>query len=434
MAFPGGRNRRRILNDENIDIGQIDVNSFPKKKFPSAPTFRIVISRRAHEAVWQHARGSLNQSREDATKIVEVGGILIGDVYKDENGPFLEITGAIVARHTKNEGTQMTFTPETWMHLNDVKSKKYPDARIVGWYHTHPRFGIFLSDMDKFIHKHHFPQPWTTALVVDPVQESEGFFVWSVGEPIPAGEYWVGGERREGSRTSQAQPVKTSEPKAAPQAAESPLAQSIFALSLAVCFAGLLFLFWIAFSREAAHSDAEKVVLEALNEQGATLQRSAQALMALENQLALPQGGQSDPQLQRRLLQIAEGGFQKAALIGALAQAKLSNRQDLLDQIQAELSGAKQDGEKQNGQKQDVGAPNADKQNISDPNAGKQNAQSNTPAGNNGKDTTKQGSAGPGSSKQAEEKSTNGKQDSEKQGADKNTENQKKGSGEVKKK
>ncbi|HKE31022.1 MAG TPA: hypothetical protein VKD65_04800, partial [Candidatus Angelobacter sp.] len=346
------------MNDQNVDIGQIDLNSLPKKKFPSEPTFRIVISRRAHEAVWQHAQRSLTQSREEATEIVEVGGILIGDVYKDENGPFLEIIGAIVAKHTKNEGTQMTFTPETWMQVNQVKSGKYPDARMVGWYHTHPRFGIFLSDMDKFIHKHHFPQPWTTALVVDPVQKSEGFFVWSDGEPIPAGEYWVGGERREGSRANQAQPVKTPEPKAPQQEAESPLAQSVFALSLAVCFAGLLFLFWVAFSREAAHSDAEKVVLEALNEQGVTLQRSAEALVALENQLAVAQGGQSDRQLQHQLLQVAEGGFQKAALIGALAQARLSNRQDLIDRIQAELSGVKHDGEKQNDQKPEAGPPN----------------------------------------------------------------------------
>jgi len=69
----------------------------------------------------------------------------------------------------------MTFTPETWVQVNRVKDQRYADAKIVGWYHTHPRFGIFLSDMDKFIHKHHFSQPWTTALVVDPVQETRVF-------------------------------------------------------------------------------------------------------------------------------------------------------------------------------------------------------------------------------------------------------------------
>lgn len=350
------------MNDDLIDTSQIDVTGLPMKEFRPARKFRILMTRTAHEAVWHHARRSLSESREDNSDIVEVGGILIGDIYKDDQGPFLEVTAAIVGKHTKNEGTQMTFTPETWAHVNQVKSRKYPDARIVGWYHTHPRFGIFLSDMDKFIHKHNFSQPWTTALVVDPVQETEGFFVWTEGEPCLAEEYWVGGERRETARVAPARAVEEPRPAAAPhQPAESTVAQTVSAAAIGLCFVALLFLFWVTFSREATHSDTEKIVLQALNDQSIELQNSHDALMTVARQLAAAhKEGESDEQIQR-ILQ-ADARLQRAGVMAELAEAKLTNRQDILDRLQQELSPPKPDDDKKNQQKPDASPANTDKQ------------------------------------------------------------------------
>ena len=365
------------MNEEVIDIAQIDLGSLPEKEFPGARKFRILISRHAHEAVWRHARQSMNANREDKTEIVEVGGILIGNIYKDKLGPFLEITAAIVGKHTKNEGTQMTFTPDTWEYVNQVKSKKYPDDRIVGWYHTHPRFGIFLSDMDKFSHRHHFPQPWTTAMVVDPVQQSEGFFLWNEGEPCSAGEYWVGGERRETARPAPAQPMEKplrgSAPERPPQQPESPMVQSVSAVAMALCFVGLLFLFWVIFSREASHSDTEKVVLQMLEIQTAELQNTHDALVVFGNQFvaAHKEGTTPDEQMQIRMMQAAVGGLQKAILVSNLAAAKLANRQDLFDQLQAEMSGAKPKDDGHGASKTDAVQPNSEKQNADKPDANK---------------------------------------------------------------
>src|SRR5207247_9572037 len=56
--------------------------------------------------------------------------------------------------------------------------QSYPDMRILGWYHTHPGHGIFLSDMDLFIHKHFFNLPWHVAFVFDPQNQEEGLFAW----------------------------------------------------------------------------------------------------------------------------------------------------------------------------------------------------------------------------------------------------------------
>src|SRR5206468_2706651 len=76
------------------------------------------------------------------------------------------------------KAAQVTFTGKTWTHIQEVMDQSYPDMRILGWYHTHPGHGIFLSDMDLFIHKHFFNLPWHLAFVFDPQNQEEGLFAW----------------------------------------------------------------------------------------------------------------------------------------------------------------------------------------------------------------------------------------------------------------
>ena len=86
---------------------------------------------------------------------------------------------------------QITFTAETWTHIQDVMDRQYPDLRILGWYHTHPGHGIFLSDMDLFIHKNFFNLPWQVAMVVDPCRETLGFLRWRNGRMETTGFYYL---------------------------------------------------------------------------------------------------------------------------------------------------------------------------------------------------------------------------------------------------
>jgi len=51
------------------------------------------------------------------------------------------------------------------------------DEKIVGWFHTHPRMGVFLSHYDTFLHRNFFPEPWQVALVVEPFSSVAGFFI-----------------------------------------------------------------------------------------------------------------------------------------------------------------------------------------------------------------------------------------------------------------
>ncbi len=113
----------------------------------------------------------------------EVAGVLIGPPpEKQPDGRYVvHISDMIIAKHTRMQGASVTYTPESWRYINDRLAELYPDdtAVIVGWYHTHPGFGIFLSGMDRFIHHNFFTQIWHVALVLDPVARRSGFFSWN---------------------------------------------------------------------------------------------------------------------------------------------------------------------------------------------------------------------------------------------------------------
>jgi proteasome lid subunit RPN8/RPN11 len=113
----------------------------------------------------QHARSSPK---------TEVCGVLIGEI---EDGT-ADVQACISGANAAQGGAHVTFTQDTWEHIYKIKDRDFPDARIVGWYHSHPGFGIFLSDHDTFIHKNFFSAPEQVAWVIDPHTDEEGCFGW----------------------------------------------------------------------------------------------------------------------------------------------------------------------------------------------------------------------------------------------------------------
>lgn len=115
----------------------------------------------------------------------ELGGVLVGTLEEDkEKRAVVKIVAAIPAEHTEANLSSVKFTAESWEHINAVMESDYPDCKIVGWFHTHPGFGIFLSSWDLFIQRHFFNLPWQIAYVVDPVNLRKGFFGWQNGEIV----------------------------------------------------------------------------------------------------------------------------------------------------------------------------------------------------------------------------------------------------------
>jgi proteasome lid subunit RPN8/RPN11 len=133
----------------------------------------------------------------------EVGSILIGD-HADEMGKTaVIITDFIKAEHTDSTASTLTFTHETWDHIHKEHERLYPDKKIVGWQHTHPKYGIFLSNYDKFIQENFFNLPFQTAYVVDPIQKLRGFFQNENGKTKKLNGFYIFDEVGKPIRTPQ---------------------------------------------------------------------------------------------------------------------------------------------------------------------------------------------------------------------------------------
>jgi proteasome lid subunit RPN8/RPN11 len=112
----------------------------------------------------------------------EVGGVLVGQVGR-RGGPPL-VTGSIEAVEATEHLTTLTFTQASWEHVHRVMAQRFPEDQIVGWYHSHPGHGVFLSEQDLFIHRNFFADPSQIAWVIDPVAGTEGVFGWRTDDIV----------------------------------------------------------------------------------------------------------------------------------------------------------------------------------------------------------------------------------------------------------
>ena len=62
---------------------------------------------------------------------------------------------------------------------------EHPSYQLVGWFHTHPGHGLFLSKPDLRIHLGHFNQPYQFAMEIDSLTENldTTFFTWKTKVP-----------------------------------------------------------------------------------------------------------------------------------------------------------------------------------------------------------------------------------------------------------
>jgi len=134
---------------------------------PAGPRFEI--DNEVTRCIRQHARSHMK---------TEVCGVLIGET---RNG-VVEVQAMIEALNAAQAGTHVTFTQDAWETIYKVKDERYPEERIVGWYHSHPGFGVFLSEHDTFIHRNFFSSPDQVAWVYDPHTDEEGCFGWVDGD------------------------------------------------------------------------------------------------------------------------------------------------------------------------------------------------------------------------------------------------------------
>ncbi|MBA4420344.1 MAG: hypothetical protein C0391_04280 [Anaerolinea sp.] len=136
----------------------------------SQPVVSVFVTPKAFTRFCAHAHSDLEN---------EVGGWLLGKQRLDKNTGehFIVIDTAIPARHTLQGSAFLTFTQDSQVELHRHLQDNHPDKELLGWFHTHPRMGVFLSAYDTFLHNHFFPEMWQVALVIEPFSRCGGFFI-----------------------------------------------------------------------------------------------------------------------------------------------------------------------------------------------------------------------------------------------------------------
>ena len=124
----------------------------------------------------------------------EVGGSLLGRAYRFDGYLAVEIA-VILPGIVEDAGPlHVTLGANTWAELIQKHQKNFPDLMFVGWYHSHPGFGIYLSHMDENVHRSFFFRNWHIAYVMNGQHDTGGFFGWYNGEIKPIREFVLLGD------------------------------------------------------------------------------------------------------------------------------------------------------------------------------------------------------------------------------------------------
>jgi len=150
---------------------------------------RVAIDRSAYGDIAAHARETLDR---------DICGVLAGALCADDEGPFVHVEAAVRGSAADQGHTHVTFTHDTWNAIHQTMEKEHPKLQIVGWYHSHPGFGVEFSEMDLFIQRNFFSGPSQVAIVTDPLGGDVAICANADGDVKYLDKFWVDGRQHKG--------------------------------------------------------------------------------------------------------------------------------------------------------------------------------------------------------------------------------------------
>ena len=177
--------------DFEIEIQDENVDEAPSVQLPmNFLTFGEIENDDVKVYIKQDVYKALEKlAASDTTK--ELGSIILGEYCQEHGKTHVIISQYIEAKYTDASASTLTFTHETWDYVHTEHERRYPDKKIIGWQHTHPNYGIFLSNYDMFIQENFFNLPFQVAYVIDPIQNLRGFFQWKNGRIEKLKGYYI---------------------------------------------------------------------------------------------------------------------------------------------------------------------------------------------------------------------------------------------------
>jgi len=150
-----------------------------ESRWQRSQPFQLYIVKSVLDQIWKHV---------EENPRVESGGVLVGHPFRNLEEPavtFVVIAKAIRQDSDNRSVGHFTVGPHEIAAARAEIEEYYPGLVSVGWYHSHPGHGVFLSGLDLQIVRSIYNADWHVSLVLDPQRKEVAFFRGPDGMKVP---------------------------------------------------------------------------------------------------------------------------------------------------------------------------------------------------------------------------------------------------------
>lgn len=141
--------------------------------------FKVYIAEEVLQGIFDHA---LQYGDKEAI------GKLVGRPYTHVQGRYIDVWDYVPVASISTP-VSVRYSPEAAEHLGEDLLTYHDTDLVVGWYHSHPGLGCFLSSRDVETQQRNYPEWYHCALVVDPYGNECKFFKIDEGHVIEVAYY-----------------------------------------------------------------------------------------------------------------------------------------------------------------------------------------------------------------------------------------------------
>jgi TonB family protein len=136
-------------------------------------------------------QGAISQSHLENGRMFEMGGVLLGNVVQSTGGRhevFVDEYVPVECEHVRGSSWTLSKADkhELGSRLLRLNRQGRDRAKVVGWFRTHTRPGLYLDQHDFKLFQEYFQHPEHVCLLVRPSEdkspETAGFFFWEDGD------------------------------------------------------------------------------------------------------------------------------------------------------------------------------------------------------------------------------------------------------------
>ena len=177
---------RRKMEEADANQGPIDwekAMELPMAKHWQQSTIQSIYF--VKDAIWEIdeflVSRNTSKMKEQGANIPEIGGMLMGRYEQGRNGQYRVIVEKFVPISASTETViSLEFSEDSIAKDLVSIQDEFPAYKLVGWFHTHPGHGLFLSKPDLNVQYGFFPEPYQFAMEIDSLTENldTAFFTW----------------------------------------------------------------------------------------------------------------------------------------------------------------------------------------------------------------------------------------------------------------